>query len=62
MLILNHIESFVTRSSPGYLKHKLLAKCNEKNQLTDLLEETKFFFWLEILTIFILVYSFLFLD
>ena len=45
-----------------YIKYELLPEYNEKSQLTDLFTEHKFWGWLGLLTIFILVCSVLYFQ
>ena len=46
----------------GYIKHVLLPEYTEKSQLTDLFTEHKFWGWVGLLTIFILICSVLYLQ
>ena len=46
----------------GYVKYELLPEYTEKSQLTDLFTENKFWGWLGLLTVFILICSVLYFQ
>ena len=46
----------------GYIKYELLPEYTEKSQLTDLFLEHKFWGWLGLLTIFLLICSTLYFQ
>ena len=46
----------------GYLKYELLPEYSEKSQLTDLFTEHKFWGWLGLLTIFLLICAVLYFQ
>ena len=50
------------KSTLGYIKYELLPEYTEKSQLTDLFTEHKFWGWLGLLTIFLLICSVLYLQ
>ena len=50
------------KSILGYVKYELLPEYNEKSQLTDLFTDHKFWGWLGLLTIFILVCTVLYFQ
>ena len=50
------------KSTLGYIKYELLPEYTEKSQLTNLFTEHKFWGWLGLLTIFILICSVLYFQ
>ena len=50
------------KSTLGYIKYELLPEYNEKSQLTDLFTEHKFWGWLGLLIIFLLISSILYFQ
>ena len=50
------------KSTLGYIKYELLPEYKERSQLTNLFTEHKFWGWLGLLTIFILICSILYIQ
>ena len=46
----------------GYIKYELLPEYTEKSQLTDLFTENKFWCWLWLFTVFVMICSVLYFQ